>query len=348
LATTCLAQGEYSTLLTRQELDVPDTILTKSSFGPFAKEPNGIGDECVRGTIILANKQMGFLFDRSNKLLYVDFDNDKDLTNDPNNTFEPSTIVGAISGQKYHFQDIPVPSHRDWPVVLSGSIVFEDRTASPTFRIQYCQGALVDLDGLQLRFMFLDIDGNGMADHAYLQPVRDGKGQPIELLDLPDQIFIGGRLYQISLDRFPILTLWHIDAPMGQLVIKGKVDRLMLSSDHRLLWLEPSADRIPVPAGVYTFKSGYILTRNGKVRVPPYGGRIEIRPDQTTQVQIDRPLQHLVQVDRSGRNLVLTYWLLDYHGRPIDIREVIGDANAPRFRIYKDNWLVGSGRFEFG
>ncbi len=69
--------------------------------------------------------------------------------------------------------------------------------------------------------------------------------------------------------------------------------------------------------------------------------------DTTTKYKAAAPLNHTVQIIRTGSALKLDYELIGGDGKKYNLWD-IRDQNKPTFSVYKDNVKVGGGTFEFG
>lgn len=69
--------------------------------------------------------------------------------------------------------------------------------------------------------------------------------------------------------------------------------------------------------------------------------------DKAAKYKAAAPLNHTVQIIRTGSVLKLDYQLIGTDGKKYDLWD-IRDQSKPTFAIYKANVKIGGGTFEFG
>jgi hypothetical protein len=178
---------------------------------------------------------------------------------------------------------------------------------------------------------------------------------------VPEMIFVGGANYTIKLqwaqkDGSPLLQAVLADKPvaMGQMEIPGKEIRsLSLQSATTILFPEISETPVAVPAGQYRCRELSLRGKEDFRMITPQ--RIDnlmctVPEKGTGQFKAGAPLNHTVDVVRSGNMLTFNYKLVGIGGEQYDARQVTGydDTKKPKVEIYKGDMLLASGAFEFG
>jgi len=176
-----------------------------------------------------------------------------------------------------------------------------------------------------------------------------------------EMIFVGGANYTIKLqwaqkDGTPLLQAVLADkaVAMGQMEIPGREIRsLSLQSTNTILFPEISQTPVAVPAGQYRCRELSLKGKEEFRMITPQ--RIDnlvctVPENGTGQFKAGVPLNHTVDVVRSGNTLKFNYKLVGIGGEEYDARQVTGydDTKKPKVEIYKGDMLLASGDFEFG
>ena len=77
------------------------------------------------------------------------------------------------------------------------------------------------------------------------------------------------------------------------------------------------------------------------------GARSGVNPEKADELKAAAPLNHTVNITRTGRVLKLDYELVGANGKKYSLWD-IADRSKSTFSIYQNNVKVGGGTFEFG
>ena len=76
-------------------------------------------------------------------------------------------------------------------------------------------------------------------------------------------------------------------------------------------------------------------------------GQSQMNAELASQYKAASPLNHTVEITRSGSVLKLDYQLMGTDGKVYDLWKINNDSR-PRFTIYQDNVKIADGDFAFG
>ena len=331
----------------------------------FKKEPD-FGDRSIlRGGVPTGQQGkelIGFAWDKSEGKLYLDLNRNLDLTDDPN---------GVFSSQERRifqtFRDINIELERDGmrlPYLLEMRFRHYQRSR-PYLRAQILSGFAGDIE-LHGKRWYVGVGDNmdsaiNRADQFIVRPSDDslsGLAQAYPL-NVPERVSFDGHSYDLSFEfqqakTEPVLqvTFAERQRPMGRLNIQGKsIKRLVLEAGPSLIVLDKPEGNVSVPAGNYRGRDIILDGRAaGSFRARSFPARkndISVVEGESTPLKIGGPLNHTVEVRRTGNVLRLDYKLvgvgdLDY--QPLGGRL----AKPPAFAIYRGAKRIASGQFEYG
>ena len=75
--------------------------------------------------------------------------------------------------------------------------------------------------------------------------------------------------------------------------------------------------------------------------------RSGVNPEKANELKAAAPLNHSVNITRTGRVLKLDYELISSNGKKYGLWD-ISDRSKPTFSIYHNDVKVAGGTFEFG
>ncbi len=333
----------------------------------FDKEPDWGGRKILRGILAAEPNGVGgvaFVWDRQNGKLYVDCNNNRDLTDDPAGVFENTAGKSLLQV----FDNIHINIERDnlrLPYVLRLSLF------AGTAATRYCTATVVsgycgdiELYGRKWRMWAADnIDGKiNRADFFSLEPPR--LDSPVSEYNwnkrIPRTIFLGGHNYRFSSElrqgtTGPILhvVLTEIPTATGQLNIKGKFTRpvTLRTNNDNLTVIDVCESTVAVPAGDYRPSDIYIDAGKAGIftlsRYSIQGGEITIGEDKPATLTIGGPLRNTVEVKRMGRILTLDYKLLGA-GNCEYVPVRTDNETAPTFVVFCNDKEIASGKFAYG
>jgi len=339
----------------------------------FKKEPN-LGRGKIFRKILQLGKdgkiQIPFAWNKSKARLYIDFNRNLDLTDDPNNVF-------SASEKRYYqkFDNIPITIRiKDRPVIYNVSFYFyESREMQCYLYVSSSWQGDIDLPGLKARMtVFDDMDGEieyseiGMReapnDRFTLQPLsfKDrsttytaGSFHSFTQLPISRKVHLNESSYNISYEfekqgeEVLLKTIFEESNPdLGIIRLPGKyIKELILYGEYQVLLYSP-APEMKIPAGSY-IRGQILLSKPDSTREisgDPNG--FTLNKDKTLVYRVGGPLKSLVKISPMGRSsLNLLYSLSgigdeEYTGPDRD--------NPPRFEIYKGDKKIFSDKFSFG
>ncbi|MBN2513105.1 MAG: hypothetical protein JXB18_09225 [Sedimentisphaerales bacterium] len=365
-AAACVSAAEYVFDLTWQDSGFGENLRSdRDRNEPFVKEPQSSGGRVYRGQVWLGEKEpSGFIWLKQDKKFYIDLNQDGDLTNDPNGILDEKTREGYPSSE-YEFEPFTIQCQTEFGtlryVVDLRVSNYNESYFYPYFTLRSGFKGTMSLNGRNWAFSAADMPGASEAQR-FLCCLADSKEQSYRTRwTVPEMIFVSGANYTIKLqwaqkDGTPLLQAVLADkaVAMGQMEIPGKEIRsLSLQSANTILFPEISETPVAVPAGQYRCRELSLKGKEDFRMITPQ--RMDhlvctVPENGTGQFKAGAPLNHTVDVVRSGNTLKFSYKLAGIGGEEYDARQVAGydDSKKPKVEIYKGDMLLASGDFEFG
>ncbi len=335
---------------------------------PFDKEPELGQNEIFRGALDYHgqtndNRSVGFIWDKSQGKLYVDFNKDGDLTNDPNG------IVEAEGSRNDFFQNFPVfelsfsTENGICRYQVTANMQGYDFYRHADFRIRSGYSGKIELYGRQWVFGVNDrFKGSvGHDSNFSVFPTEKDSTNRISSLTVPKSLFFDGRCYEVAFEfrktdsGYPALwcTLTEKDVSLGTLRIEGKyVNQLVLGHDEMLVLPSLSEETCNVPAKHLSVEQCSIKFDQNKPTASPRGNMPVVVSSENKEMllKIGGPLSNSVDIERSGKVLTFNYELVGVGGETYDAQQIsmYNDAKKPSVAIYKGDLKLGGGEFEYG
>lgn len=345
---------------------------------PFDKEPDFGQRQVLRGVLgfpgsFFKDNGMPFVWDKSESTLYVDLNQDGDLTNDPNGILESDDVTsGRYQRQEFPDFDLSISSDQGiFRYRLGASLWDYSYQKEALFRIRSGYGGVVNLRGTEWYIGVNDkLSGAIRGDsNLTLQPTAqpDTGTKPIgyttnfiSSLPCPKRLYFDGRCCELEFefrktDGFPALwcTLTEQDVALGALRIEGqKIHELVLGSGDMLVLPPLTEQPVLVPFGDYRCQAVRIQYDEQK-RASPEGTHdiaVSIPPDDEGLLKVGGPLQNTVRVERTGNVLKFHYQLKGVGGETYDAQQITNydRQKTPTVTIYKGPLQLASGTFEYG
>ena len=333
----------------------------------FVREPD-FGDHDVIRSVLATGKGsedfVGFAWDETGSVLYLDLNRDLDLTNDPDGVLE--------CGSEHYvqrFDGIGLELEHDGirvPYVLDMMLYTFSRPhlyGQATIRSGW-EGEL-SLHGRTWSFTVVDnLDGViNHEDRFTLTPSGPGHTplQPqAEDVRAASRIFLDGRAYDLTFAFEEREGECHLAAvfeeaqtSMGTLGIQGSsVARLILvpaeaGPGHYLVVADSPGASLPVPAGQYSGGLLYLAAEGSSQTFQADLPALSVPDGGQAALAAGGPLQHSVTVERRGPNLEMEYCLVGVGNEEYEIH-LRNREDSPRFRILHEGREVGSDQFEYG
>lgn len=334
----------------------------------FKTEPDFEGNDIVRGSIPTGETHsdfIGFAWDQTNAELYVDANQNLDLTDDPGQPFTAS----EISGIEQAYRDIQVVlSHGENPVPYHFNLQFIGRWYAAANVTSGWVGEAT-IGGARFRIDAADnFDGEwGAGDRFSMKPLTrvaiDEQSRPVEEpfsffntrygMGIPTHAIVDGSIYDVYGDfsetaegiavRFAFSAT---EAPTGQIQLEGQhIQELWLKRHDGTSMLYVSGNPMQVPMGSYT--AHVIVLDGGWISNEPAPSiRVQVRPGEASPLRVGGPLKHSVECMPSGSSMLLTYTLRGVGGESYE--KPGSYAVPPAFTIYRGSTRVATGNFEYG
>ncbi len=349
-------------------LELPVFIDAGRSEVRFRNEPDFGQRHVVRGSIPVGPDRpefVGFAWDEVRAQLYVDLNQNLDLTDDPGQPIAASYQEGieqGFRGIRFALErgDIVTPYHFDlrfmgewWAQadITSGWVGWvtlggNDYRVSITDNFD---GALGDGDRLEVvpaDRVPAEVEHDPFEGSFVFFNTRDSLG-------LPTTIIADGIPYEVqpSFSGSPAGTavqvrFSEIQSVMGKVQIEGRsINEMILQDWDGAPLLYVSGNPINLPAGTYTVHSAALdggwtlIDREPKPRVV-------VRTEAMASLKAGGPLRHDVTIAPSGNSVLMSYAVLGLGGESYERAGQTSDT--PTFAVYRGETPVAAGNFEYG
>ena len=376
------AQGDPNTFsceLTWQDHGASDNLYQSLSNEnePFAVEPDWQGREVFRGNLVFdppsaRNINAALVWDRIEQTLYVDLNQDGDLTNDPNG------ILKADNVNRY-YQHFPafVIAYTDERGTFRYGLKIDiydysgQANKQTNIRILSCYRGTMKLHGVPWQMTVTDrLQANVHSNSPFsLSPTATTDERPegyatnqISSLALPQSLYVEGHCYDLAFDfrstdqAFPSLwcTLTEKEIPLGQLDIQGQFIEGLVLGNSNMLVLPPLTDHpVTVPIGNFSVQDLDLKVHPNKPTVSPRSTtdlQVHVKNDEQNVTTLGGPLTSSVSVERIGCILRFNYELCGAGGERYNAQEITDydSQTTPTVTIYKGKLKLASGSFEYG
>jgi len=320
--------------------------------------PNFAGRKVSRGVIqsdMQGAKPMLFVWDKSKGNLYLDLNNNLDLTDDANGVFS------SKGGKAGYFDEMQVEKH-------IGDIQVHYIVNAFLFLSNYYQftvhsgfEGIAELGNKRWRVSFADnMDGiAGTGDYFAITSADSNFRPPVDKPSLyaPNEVFLDGKNWAVSYEFATVdgqacvrARFKEIPRETGKVMIEGKFIRyLTLRNNRSITVFENPEGEVVAPAGEQTL--GQIFLDGGKSGLFERNRysyeHLNVRKNETLTFKTGGPLNNSVTVKHIGRVLQFSYKLVGADGKEYTSRNTDKD-NAPKFAVFKGNKEIGAGTFSFG
>lgn len=331
----------------------------------FKKEPDFGRRKIVRGALQIGQAEsdfIGFAWDEAQCELYLDLNQNLDITDDPDGVYE-------CDPGKYYQNFKRICIERDYggvtvPYVIDLRI---DRGSSPRVFVRSGWEGEIELNGKRWAAAVADnMDGNiDSSDRLILNIHKDEAGVSEAMLNtgdlsVPQRLSIDGHSYEPAFAFEPgetrtelVATFTESAVPMGELKIAGQsIKWLLLEQDGSdgspLVVLDEPNDSVAVPVGEYYRQRIYLDSRGprGLFRAYRYD-TVHVAANRPVQLNVGGPVKHELTVRRWGNTLHLNYLLAGLGGENYTVRW-LNPQEQVQFAVYKADTKIASGAFEYG
>ncbi len=332
----------------------------------FRKEPDFGKDKVVRGALTVGpgpNDFIGFAVNLTKRVLYLDLNQNLDLTDDPQGVFKAMNT----SGDLVYFREVALKLSKDGierSYVLD-PFYFYNGGSSSYIGVRSCYRADFELQGQKYRLDVQDnLDGElNRRDQFLMAPVTgnaeaDKSVNVFNEMPVPEKLYLGGRQYRLRFTfgqgtgTAPLTASFtELTVPLGELDLDGQfIQRLVLDGDAGLAILDAPGRITSLPADKYRVQGIYLQSGSGKTALTsaaPDVPQFSVVAGAPSRLKAGGPLESSVTVSASGKMLDLNYILKGVGGEKYSV--VNPDRNnPPKYSIYRGDRLLGTGGFEFG
>ncbi|HEY5911728.1 MAG TPA: hypothetical protein VJA21_14095 [Verrucomicrobiae bacterium] len=338
-----------------------------SVTAPFAKEPDLGRHRIVRGALGFGgptNNFTRFLWDQTANRLYLDLNDNQDLTDDPEAPF-PGEYDGYLqlfprlklslespSGRHSYLVDLRLGGSN--PGQLQGTCAMRSiwqgrlELGGRAYQVGLAENPLATTAAGEAHyFLFRPWDARN-------EPIRLNPGTP-HLVSWSPKIFIARQAFSVAANykneagvpRY-LLTLTPTQPPLGQLRASGQfLYRLVLQDPVGYsAILDSPVEEGSLPAGNY--RTAEVWLRHGTAEAFYIGPlSLIVRANESVSLVAGGPLTNTVTAQGRGVELALTYRLTGQRG--LDYRMTSEDrTNPPSWRILANDKELASGKFAYG
>ena len=322
----------------------------------FKKEPAYAGRSIRRHALTLSREPLNFIglaFDDTDLKLYIDRNQNLDLTDDG-----LGIPAREFSSGFFHISNVEIElTHGNISIPYTMEMYFY---GADTFYILINSGwqGEIELAGKQCEISILDTL-NGIFDssdsfrfdHDQHRAARLPFGE-IDVRSLPKWINFSGQSYNMECafrvadgETVVAITFTPITEDLMDVSFEGQhVSRIMLANEERVYGiLDWPSPEMRIPSGDYSLSQVDLLdSYSGQPRTAQ-----EIAAGINTTIKTGGPLKQEVAVTRRGLNLVVSYALRGPDGTIYDADSRDG-GKPPEFAVYQGDNKVLSGQFEYG
>ncbi len=353
-----------------QYLEKGGNLLTSIDPGKqevkFRKEPDFGKDKILRRALTVGPGQsdfVGFAVDLTKRVLYLDLNQNLDLTDDPQGVFKAITS----SGDLVYFREVALKLTKkgtERSYVLD-PFYFYNGGSSNYIGVRSCYRADFELQGQKYRLEVQDnLDGElNRRDQFLIAPISgnaeaDKSVSIFSQMPVPEKLYLGGRQYRLGFsfgqgtETAPLTASFtEMTVPLGELALDGQfVRRLVLDGEAGLAILDVPGQITSLPVDKYRIHGIYLQSGASKTTLTstaPDVPQFSVVAGTPSRLKAGGPLESSVTVSASGKMLDLNYILKGVGGEKYSVSNP--DRNKPpKYFIYRGDRLLGTGGFEFG
>lgn len=329
----------------------------------FVKEPDFGKDKILRNAFQVGPGKgdfLGFAVDFTRRTLYLDLNQNLDLTDDPQGVFQGEK---SASPDTASFKNVRIRVQKngiDRVYLLGSFYYFSDNSGYADIKSSYI--GEVELYGRKWRLEVMDnLDGK-IDDQDQFTIVLAAGGDdaktppPYAGMKVPQNLFLDSHQYELKFaydpapDTSPLTVhITEISAPVGNLILDGQFIRRLVLKGKGLVILDSPAQANTVPVDKYQIQSVYLqaagdpmLSTNASA-IPSFS----ITAGAPVPLKIGGPVTSSVKAVSRGSTLQLNY-LLKGAGGELYTAVKPDPKKPPKVVIYQGDRQLGTGNFEFG
>lgn len=333
----------------------------------FDREPDIGGRAVARGVFAFgpdSTKGLPFLWDYSQKRLYVDLNRNRDLTDDATgvfastNTNQDSQVFRDV---RFSFRTASGPRQLFADVTLARN---GDTTRAALNLRSFWQGKLV-LDGSECQVGLVEVipgaDWGNRHRYLLLRPWAE-RGAAITLqtgtpdpVDFPARLFWRDHAFQLAGEFVPEggnegyrLQLSEQQPELGQLSLSGSmIHRVILENTNGYTAVLDSPGPVArLPIGSYRVAEVWLKSGTNLAVATP-GSVLGVQAKTVARLAVGGPLTNSVNLSRRGKELEIAYALAGAGGTVFALQNQ-DRSRPPEYTIYRGARKVTTGKFVFG
>ncbi len=328
----------------------------------FRKEPDFGKDKVLRRPLKIGageNDYIGLAVNVTRRTLYLDLNQNLDLTDDPGGVYQ-----GEGQGGFLHFVGVQLKLRQNGAARSYWLDFYFYGRDSGHAEIRSSYLGEIELYGSRWQLEVQDnLDGQiNQMDWFSVTPTGSGTEEnrrPLGYGPIPaaDKLFLGGHLYQLRFVFGPgagssplTANLAEIHPELGELILEGKLIQRLILRGRALVVLDQPAQHTFLPVDSYRVQAVYLQSAPGQLRlsgntsqIPP----ISIGAGTPHHLKLGWPLESSVKAAANGNMLRLDFYLRGAGGEQYALSNR-NPSRAPRFAIYKGDRQLAAGNFEFG
>lgn len=336
----------------------------------FIKEPNFGRGKIIRNSFPIPGKALPFAWDKRAAKLYIDFNRNLDLTDDPDNVFEAAEKKFA-----HIFRDIPIDVViKDTPVrhFVVIQLYLSSRQLYGYMEVKTSWSGDIDLPHIKTRMMVTDdlngeigFNQNGRSsgsdlysfipldfkDHPTSYPVQSFVNK--ERLSLYKSIFLNGKAYDLDYEFVKnegevLLKVAFTETypDTGTLRFPGdSIKQVVLNGDYHAILFSPSKEE-KIPAGSYRNSRIYLQKDpSGTELNTNVMNSFSFKDGEFYILKAGAPLKNKISISRMGSRLNIGYELSGIGGETYQRYDY---QNPPEFTVFQGDKKIFSEKFTFG
>jgi hypothetical protein len=326
----------------------------------FRKEPTFGNSKVIRRSLKVGPGKddfLGYAVDFSNRTLYLDLNQNLDLTDDPQGIFK-----GLGNIRSAMFRDVAFIVRKNG-IERRFRINFflNDQDAFSSLSILLSHKGEIELEGKKWILEIQDnLDGVwDQKDRFLLRPVglKSEEAFSSGFMPVSRRLFLAGHLYNIEF-KFEagsgpaalLAAFTEVSSPMAELNLDGEsIQLLILRSDSGIALLDSPAHRVSLPVDRYRIHSMDVRSFQRTFKLANANVIPEFTPvaGAPFHLKAGGPLTSSATAEAFGSMLNLSYVLKGIGGEVYTVTDT-NRSQPPKWSVYKGNRLLAAGSFEFG
>jgi hypothetical protein len=362
LAQTATTGASHSFLLHYAEKNVSlsSVINAGKQEVKFRKEPAFGKDQVLRRALQIGpnkNDFIGFAVDLTRRTLYLDLNQNLDLTDDPDGVYQ------GQGGRAYaSFANVRLNLRKNGVVrsYLLDPFYFYGRGDAGYIAVKSSYQGEIELYGQKYWVEVQDnLDGVVNRQDQFSIAVSAEAGRAgYRPMPVATKLFLSGHQYQLNFtfEAGPgvsplIANVTEISSPLGELVIDGQfIRRLVLEGDAGLAILDSPTQPIFLPVGKYFVQAVYLQSALSKPALTSNVSRMpqfSVTAGTPYHLRVGGPLESSVTATASGNFLKLSYVLKGVGDEQYSVSNQ-NSGKPPGIAIYQGDRQLAAGNFQFG